>query len=128
MTDFGFETQIPVRYSDHDALGHVNNAAVATYLEEARIDFLTEAVDRDALASSMVVATMTIDYHAPIESDDVTVGVAVPEVGRTSFTVEYVVEADGVQVATAETVQVTVDGETGAPVPVPDEWRSVLEA
>ncbi|MCH7826958.1 MAG: thioesterase family protein [Bacteroidetes bacterium] len=29
-----------IRFSDLDAMGHVNNAKYLTYLEEARIDYL----------------------------------------------------------------------------------------
>jgi acyl-CoA thioester hydrolase len=35
---------VPVRYDDLDTYGHVNNATVATYCEEARIDYFREVL------------------------------------------------------------------------------------
>ena len=35
-----FETTIGVRYRDIDAMGHVNNAVYATYLEQARVRYV----------------------------------------------------------------------------------------
>ena len=33
-------TTIPIRFADQDVLGHVNNAAIAVYLEHARCEHL----------------------------------------------------------------------------------------
>jgi len=35
----GFEMQIPIRWGDMDAMGHVNNASYFRYLETLRIDW-----------------------------------------------------------------------------------------
>jgi len=49
----GFQTEIPVRYSDIDSYGHVNNATYATYLEEARIDYLEAVLGTADLTDSV---------------------------------------------------------------------------
>ncbi len=40
MPDFRVYTPIQVRFSDIDAMRHVNNARYLTYLEMARLDYL----------------------------------------------------------------------------------------
>jgi len=40
-----FETEVALRFDDLDTYGHVNNVRYGTYLEEARIDYLAEALD-----------------------------------------------------------------------------------
>lgn len=127
MTDMPFETEVTIRYSDHDTLGHVNNAAYATFLEEGRYSYFLEVLDEPLTDISMVVASMEMDFHAPVTGRTVTVGLDVPEIGDRSFTVEYDLETAGEIAVTASTVQVPVDPETGTAVPLPDDWRSAFE-
>ena len=54
----------PLRWSDMDAYGHVNNVVFLRYLEEARIDFLFRP-DKDFKQGS-VVARHEIDYMRPL--------------------------------------------------------------
>lgn len=127
MTGMPFETDVSVRYSDLDTLGHVNNASYATYLEEARLAYFEEAVDDSMDGKAMVVANMDLDFHAPIEERSVTVGVGIRDVGDRSFAFEYELVSGGETVLTGTTVQVRVDPETGDSLPVPNEWREAFE-
>lgn len=127
MTDLPFETVVTVRYADLDTLAHVNNAAYATYLEEARMAYFRETLGRDLTDSSMVVANLTIDFLRAVESGEVTVGMGVVAVGEKSFTLQYAVESKGKTVATARTVQVAIDPETGSSRRVPDDWRASFD-
>ena len=127
MTDLQYETDIPVRYADQDTLGHVNNAVYATYLEEARISYFREVLGETLTDRSMVVANLEIDFLAPVTSERVVVGVEVADVGARSFTLEYSIEAEDTIAATATTVQVHIDPETGDPKSVPDDWRTAFE-
>ncbi|UWG48246.1 Acyl-CoA thioesterase FadM [Halanaeroarchaeum sp. HSR-CO] len=128
MTDMPYEATVPVRYSDHDTLGHVNNAAYATFLEEARFSYFLDVLEEPLTDMSMVVAHMELDFHAPVTSRTVDIGVAVTDVGERSFTIEYAVESDGEVAVTASTVQVPIDQETGEAVPVPEQWRAAFTA
>lgn len=126
-----FETTLGVRYRDIDALGHVNNAVYATYLEQARIDYFDELLGVDLSAVGAVLAALSIDYHQPIEIDDgpLTVAIAVEEIGDSSLPMAYEVRtADGTLAATGETVQVAYDPEAGESVPIPESWRETLAA
>lgn len=123
MTDFAFETEIPVRYRDLDTYGHVNNANFATFLEEARIDYFEEVLDLDQQARGMVLVSLSIEFQAPIELKPVTVGLAITHIGETSFAFEYELETDGRTVATAKSVQVAYDVSRGEKMAFPEEWR-----
>jgi len=127
MTTHSFETTVRVRYQDLDAMGHVNNAVYATYLEEARIEYLTDGLGIDQDELSTVLAHLELDFEAPLVSTrEATVGLSVTDVGTKSFTLDYEIRDDSDTVARAETVQVWVDRETGTAAPLPDAVRDLL--
>lgn len=129
MTAFSYETTVPVRFQDYDAMGHVNNAVYATYLEEARTTYLTDALGVAPDDLSTVLAHLELDFVSPLVDEDVvTVGIGTGDVGETSYAFHYELADDDGTVATGETVQVWVDPETGSAVPIPDELRAALES
>mgnify|MGYP002074077491 CR=1 FL=1 len=79
-------TMIPIRFSDQDALGHVNNAAIATYFEQARVEALEPLLCAHAPADvDIVLARILIDYHAELAyPGTVDVGLRVARVGNKS--------------------------------------------
>lgn len=127
MTDLQYETEIPVRYADHDTLGHVNNAVYATYLEESRMAYFRDVLGETLTDRSMVVANLEINFLAPVTAESVVVGVDVTDIGSKSFTLDYAIEAEDTIAATASTVQVHTDPETGDPQSVPEDWRQAFE-
>src|SRR5688572_33247763 len=59
----------PMRWSDMDAYGHVNNVVYLTYLEEARVDMLFTIgaeLGAKALSEGVLVARHEIDYRRPL--------------------------------------------------------------
>ncbi|MFC6795696.1 acyl-CoA thioesterase [Halobaculum halobium] len=85
-----FETTVPVRYRDLDPMGHVNNAVYATYFEEVRTAFFSEEVGVDLADSRAALASLSIDFRAPIEGTGaVRAAVDVQDVGTTSLTFGY---------------------------------------
>ncbi len=127
MTSFSFETTVPVRYRDLDTYGHVNNANYATYLEEGRIAYFGEVLDLGLQSRGMVIASLSIDFEAPIEADDVTVGLGITRIGTSSFDFEYEIEADGRTAATAESVQIAYDVDEQEKMEFPDAWRDAVQ-
>lgn len=124
-----FETTVDVRYSDIDAMGHVNNAVYATYFEQARRDYFDRLLGADLSREGAVLATISIDYERPIElrHAPVTVAIEVPRVGTSSIPMSYeVTRGDGELAATGETVQVAYDRDAGEPYPLPEEWRETI--
>ena len=128
-TTASVETDIQVRFRDIDSMDHVNNAVYATYLEQARAAFYDKVFGEPLTDVDSVLATLTIDYRAPIElGDRVTVSVAVTELGRSTIPMEYEITLeDGTVAATAETVQVAFDREEGTSRPIPEAWRRAIE-
>src|SRR5205085_8996847 len=78
-----------------------------------------------------LVAETRCSYFAPLEfPEDVEVGLAVAELGRSSVRYRIGVFSDGSAraVAQGEFVHVLVDRSSRRPVDIPDNWRRALEA
>ena len=115
-----------VRFRDVDALGHVNNAAYLTYLEQARIAFLAPM---GADQTGMILARAEVDFRAQIGfGEEVEIEVRTLGVGTKSFELGYTLRVRGAVVAEAKTVLVAFDYSAGQAVSVPDAWRHALAA
>lgn len=131
MDGYRLVTQVPMRFSDTDALGHVNNAHYLSFLECARIDYLRVVLNCiKAQDYNVIVARVEIDYKSPAyHYETLLVGLRVAEIGGASVVMEYRVEdkATGRLVANAKSVVVTFDYTLGRPKRVSDEWRRLME-
>jgi acyl-CoA thioester hydrolase len=149
-----FSHRIEVRFRDCDPMGHVNNAAYLTYLEQARLaqwralwgfgrvpDAPVGAAGAtlDSAASApldvpqtpgVILARVEVDYRVPARYGDLLdVRIGLAAVGRTSFTYEYeIVDAEARLVATARSVQVMYDYMAKCPVPIPERIRRLFDA
>jgi acyl-CoA thioester hydrolase len=115
-------------WRDMDALGHVNNAVYATYLENAREAFWREVAgpfDR----FPFILARLEIDFRAPATwRDEVVARVTVSRIGTSSFELSYGLEdAAGRRLVDAKTVLVMFDYAAGKAVPIDDATRAKLE-
>jgi acyl-CoA thioester hydrolase len=120
-----------------DAYGHVNHANTVTLLEEARVDLLfREASLRgaDDLARGVVIAKLSVDYHAPLFANggSVRIAVSVREIRAAYFVLDYAVhggpqESDPVAV-TASTTLAPYDLAAGKPRRITDAERDFLAA
>jgi acyl-CoA thioesterase FadM len=76
----------------------------------------------------LILAMIKVDYVSPIfMGDPVEVGSRVDWIGRSSFGMSHALEADGRELARAESVLVAYDYERARPMAVPDDWRTALE-
>ncbi len=57
---------VPLRWGDMDAQGHVNNAGIVDYLQEARVDFLLIGEKGHLLEGGVVVTRHEVVYKRPI--------------------------------------------------------------
>ncbi len=132
MPAFRFFQDITVRYGDLDPQGHVNNARYLTYLEHARIGYVQALglwTGGSFFSLGFILATAQITYKAPIHlGQPVRVGVRISRIGTKSLTMLYTVQdgETGEELASAETVLVTYDYQTGTTIPIPDRWRDVI--
>jgi acyl-CoA thioester hydrolase len=125
---------MPVRWSDVDLFGHVNNAAFLRYLDDARFTlFPRMGVDEDGAmtASLLVVVKHEIDYVTPLTFRPVpfAVEVWVPRIGRSSvdFAYEIADEAGSTTYLRARSRMVQLDRATHAPRHFTDEERAAFE-
>ncbi len=115
-----------VRFRDLDSLGHMNNAVYATFLEQARIAFLSRY---GAETENMILARLEIDFRSPAElGETIEIAVTPSRVGTKSFDLEYVMRAGERVVAEAKTVLVAYDYATARSVELPDAWKERLAA
>ena len=123
-----FWTREKLRNADTDQFRHINNAAIATLFEAARMEIL----DGDSLKASMagrnvVVAHLAIDFlkelHFP---GDVEIGSATIEIGRTSFQLVQGVFIGSECFALARVICVLLDTDRGLPTAIPEPVRSHL--
>jgi acyl-CoA thioester hydrolase len=122
---FPFVHTETVRFRDLDTLGHVNNAVYLTYLEQARVAFLSP---HDADYTQMILARCEIDFRAQVSMGEVVeISVWPTRVGNKSFELAYEMRVGDRLVAEAKTVLVAFDYERGESQPVPDAWRKLLE-
>ncbi|UFU05319.1 acyl-CoA thioesterase [Ruania halotolerans] len=134
---------VPMRWSDVDAYGHVNNAAMLTLLEEARIaTFWADGSEGPAVGTKVLtagptatsftlVARQEIEYLAPLDysQEPVPVDLWVGRIGGASLEVCYEVYSPaGALCAKAATSIVMVDAATGRPRRLADSERGALEA
>lgn len=126
---FSTWTRITVRYNDLDPLGHVNNAAMAIFLEQARCELITPKLKAASRSFDMVLASTKLDYlkelHYP---GTVEIGMAVSRLGTKSFTLAHGVFQDGECAGTGTCVMVVFDLEKRASMAPPADVRRYLES
>ncbi|NEE02663.1 acyl-CoA thioesterase [Phytoactinopolyspora halotolerans] len=130
-------TNVPLRWADMDAYGHVNNMVYLRYLQEARVDMLFVHAHRqgaEGLAGGTVVARHAIDYLAPLtyRQRPLRVETWVRDIRNSTFTLGYElvdVEDGGERqvYAVATTTLVPYDLGSGRPRRVAPTERAVLD-
>ncbi len=121
---------VPLRWSDLDALGHVNNAVYLTLCEQGRTEALDALLPGGwAGAQAPVLAAASLVFRRPILRTGVAVVATTFEApGRSSLKTRFSVSLDGDSAicAEGEATLVWVDVATGRPVPVPDALRAAI--
>ena len=119
-----------LRFADTDLLGHVNNAAFATFCETGRVMFLYDP-EREIKppGTDFVIVRLVLDFRREMHYPGlVEIGTRVLRVGGSSFTMGQALFKDGECVATAESTCVLIDRASRESVRLPDEMRERLTA
>ena len=132
-SEFKAWRRFTTRWADNDAYGHVNNTIFYQWFDSAVNGWLVEQQLLDIRAGDPIalVVETRCSYLAPLEfPEDVDVGLAVAELGRSSVRYRIGVFADGSEqpAAQGEFVHVLVDRSSRRPVDMPDKWRRALES
>lgn len=124
-----FVAELAARWRDLDAFNHVNNSNYLTYLEEARLQWLSHVpgpwFDEHAMP---VMAAAQLNYRRPIEwPAQLHVRLYCERMGNTSMTIAHqLMDAaadDGALYCDGHVVMVWMDPATGKPVPLPQAIR-----
>ena len=120
--------KLPVRYSDYDSKGHVNNAVYLTYFEIGRVLAWTAVVGE--VEPDFILAEARITYRSPaMLGDPLLIEVTTSEIRSKAWVWSYriVDERDDRLVADGATTQVMYDYRAHRSVPIPDTLRAALE-
>jgi acyl-CoA thioester hydrolase len=110
----------PLRWSDVDVYGVINNVSIVRYLEEARVDLLSrmEPAARDSfLRQGSVVVRHEIDYKRTLlyRRDPVEIDIWVSGLRASTVTISYLVKDADRLYASAHTVLAPFDYEEKRP-------------
>ncbi len=132
MNGYAFTCDMDVRFSDLDAMRHVNNATFVTYLESARLAWWLRVTQREGLdALDMILARIEIDYRSPLHfGESVRIGVRCVSMRRSSFALQFRVEERASERLLAEARKVCVyyDFRTQRSRTIPEAIRAQLKA
>lgn len=123
-------TPVTLRFSDQDAIGHINNVSYAAYAEAGRVAWGIDLIDQSGETNcDFILANLTIDYlremHYP---GTVEVGTRAIRLGNKSATVGQGIFRDGIAMAIARCTIVFIDVADGGTTRVPDGVRTLIEA
>ncbi len=134
-----FRVLTPLRWSDMDAYGHINNVQFLRLLEEARVMALSDGLPTgaDLASTGLYVARSEIEYLAPLlyRPAPVAVDIWVTRIGAADFDMAYeVLDATmagggpGTVFAHAETTLVAFDLQNERPRRISAEEKKRLES
>lgn len=123
-----FTTQIHPRFSDTDALGHINNTVIPVWFLEAREPVLRLfSPVLDMTEAALAVVRTEIDFVAEIRfGADVEVRTEVAKLGNSSLQLAQEVWQDGKLTARGLATLVNFDPQQRCAAPIPDSVRAKL--
>jgi acyl-CoA thioester hydrolase len=124
--EFGFSTEVKVRFAETDAQGIAHHAVYLVWFEVARIEYLARFRGGYPQLQAEGVEALTLDaavtYRLPARFDDrLTIHARCLPPRGARFRFEYLVEKDGEAVAEGTTGHGCVDAQTLRPTRVP-QW------
>ena len=138
--DFAHRHEVETRFSDTDAMGHVNNASYLTYVEIARLAYYERVTGRPlplwthGAQEGMILAEIRIAYRNPaFYGETITIETRVDHIGRTSFSMVHRLTVPESRygparlIAVADSVLVSYDYREEHPSTVPEDWRVAME-
>jgi len=130
---YRYFTTIQTRWMDNDVYGHVNNVVYYSFFDTAVNRFLIEQRLIDSGANGLVglVVGTQCQYFAPISfPEEVTIGVSVASIGRTSVRYNVAVFRQDALLAAAQGhfIHAYVDSKARRPADLPDDFRCKLES
>jgi len=130
LDGFRFTLPYDVRVADVNYGGHVSNAAVLSFFQDARIAYLKHLghfSEMDIGGCGIILPSAQVEYKAEMFlGDRLEIGVRVTELGGSSFAMAYRIEREGKVTAEGTTRLVSFDYGRRKPRRIPDEFRSAV--
>ena|ERR1700740_601837 len=128
ISNYKYKTPIPIRFSDMDAYGHVNNAIYLTYFEIARSNYWRDIVKWNWEENGIILGRSEINYLKPLFlNDEIACYVRTTRIGNSSFDVTHVlvkITPNGEEICTTgKTVCISYDYSANKSVPIPKAQR-----
>lgn len=125
-----FSCWIEPRFSETDALGHINNTALPAWFEFARkpvFELFNPALSFGEW--NLILRRIDVEFLRQIYvADPVEICTYIGEIGNTSFTVRHEAWQNGELAASGNAVMIHFDYERQKKADIPPEIRAKLEA
>ena len=133
IADYKYKTPIAIRFSDIDAVGHVNNAIYLTYFEVARFNYWREIINWNLRENGVIVGRSEVNYLKPITmEDEIVCYVRTTRIGNSSFDMMHLlvrVTPNGEEICTTgKTVCISYDYSLNKSVSIPQRERDKMIA
>jgi YbgC/YbaW family acyl-CoA thioester hydrolase len=131
MDGYRFTIPYAVRVADVNYGGHVSNAAVLSFFQDARIAFLAHLGPYSELdigeGRGIILPEAHVRYLAEMFlSDSLEIGVRVKEIRNSAFLLEYRIERDGQPTAEGTTNLVAFDYQAHKPCRLPTPFKQAI--
>jgi acyl-CoA thioester hydrolase len=132
MIEFKFSMPYTVRVADINYGGHVSNAVVLNYFQDARIGYLQALggfTELEIGGCGMILPEAHLQYRAEMFlGDQLEIGVRCSELRKSAFILEYRIERGGELMVEGTTNLVAYDYQNHKPVRLPESFRQAIEA
>jgi len=129
-SNFRHFTSVPTRWSDADALGHINNVMYIRYLECGRLDYFLKVCGMSLEAGQcqgMVLAKLETGFLRQVHHPaDLEVATRISRLGNSSFDIDAVIFNQQDVVISSCSVCVWFDFIENLSMPIPTDIRKML--
>ena len=131
--EFGFSTEVTVRFAETDAQGIAHHAVYLVWFEVARIEYLARFRGGYRQLQEEGIEALTLEtrvtYRAPARFDDrLVIKARCGELRGARFRFDYRVERNGEVIAEGSTGHACADARTLRPTRLPEWLRAAIEA
>ncbi len=128
-----YDTILPIRWGDMDAMSHVNNTVYFRYMEQTRIEWLESLGYGTGQHNEEgpVIVNAGCTFLVPlVYPGNVEVRMFIGHPGRSSLPTHYELRLQGNEklYATGDAKMVWVNPASGRSIPLPDNMRTLAEA
>ncbi len=124
---YKFRLKVQIRFSDLDALNHVNNSFQAQYYDLGRINYFETVMGRQLNWSEVLVVIVNTDtnFFTPIvQGDDLYVETKLVRFGNKSMvTHQRLITAEGVVKGTCKTILAGFNSRTNSSAPIDEDFK-----